>query len=450
MSTSSDAVRVSRVLHAGYIFESGATRVVFDPLFETPFSRNCHAFPSVRFDHAALKHLRFDAVFISHFHDDHCSLESLDLIDRRTPIYAYCLFDELFDWIRELGFVEVHHLHLNQRVCVGDFQITPRRALDSDIDSIFQIEAGGVKILNIVDSWIDDDTLELLVREGPWDLALWPFQTMREIEVIAPRHAARAEANLPKEWIEQLKRLLPRWIVPSSCQFKFEPWSWYNGAFFPVSYRRFQNEVETALPSSKVIRLDPSRAIEISRAGVRDVEPLHWVVPVGESGGDYEYEFGQAPPPTSEISRHFPALDSKQEKLVLEYCERRIFDRFQTIGASADPYFGCARRWRLSVYDHDGRARHFEYDLQGPHLQLASGDRPLGWQTEVPMARLYGALENGESLTSMYVRINDSDFDGETAAALQNVEVTEDPLLRCLFNGIFGAYQVSQLQRLIR
>ncbi len=98
---------ISRILHAGYVFECGGTSIAFDPIVENPFSRNCYPFPDVRFDHAKIRALRFDAVFISHFHDDHCSLDSLDYLDRDTPIYLYCIFDELFDMIRALGFTTV-------------------------------------------------------------------------------------------------------------------------------------------------------------------------------------------------------------------------------------------------------------------------------------------------------------------------------------------------------
>ena len=97
-------LKISRILHAGYVFECNDTLIAFDPIFENPFSRNCYAFPDVRFDHDQIRNLKFAAVFISHFHDDHCSLESLDFLDRMTPIYIYCLFDELFSMVRELGF----------------------------------------------------------------------------------------------------------------------------------------------------------------------------------------------------------------------------------------------------------------------------------------------------------------------------------------------------------
>jgi hypothetical protein len=89
------------------------------------------------------------------------------------------------------------------------------------------------------------------------------------------------------------------------------------------------------------------------------------------------------------------------------------------------------------------------YRLQGSQIErLAAPEGELAWLTEVPMARLHGALEDGESLTSIYVRINDRVFATGIEKELKHVDPLEDPLLRCLFNGFFGSYQLAQLKRL--
>ena len=152
-------LKISRILHAGYVFDCDGTAIAFDPIVENPFSRNCHAFPGVRFDHEQVRQLRLDAVFISHFHDDHLSLESLDFIDRATPVYLYCIFDELFQMIRALGFATVQRLHVDVPVQLGAIEVIPRRALDDDVDSLFQVCAAGMNVLNVVDSWIGPETL---------------------------------------------------------------------------------------------------------------------------------------------------------------------------------------------------------------------------------------------------------------------------------------------------
>jgi hypothetical protein len=441
---------ISRILHAGYVFACDATQIAFDPIFENPFSRNCHAFPGVRFEQPQIRSLRFDAVFISHFHDDHCSLESLDLLDRATPIYLYCQFDELFAMIRELGFVDVRALSVDTPVQVGAITVTPRQALDAEVDSLFQLQADGLNILNVVDAWIDPDALEQLALFAPWDMVLWPFQTMRETDVLSPSRAQAAPAELPIEWIEQLQRLNPRYVVPSSCQFVQEPWSWYNHALFPVTYRQFAQEIGAALPGAQVIRLNPSVSVLLERSALREAPPLPWVSPVGEQDVDYEYDPTRGAPPTADIARHFPALSEQHTALVMAYCETGLAEKYRQMELPDDSYFEKPRVWQLSVVDHAGEVFAFRYRLQGDSLErlMAGDDAALGWTTEIPIAKLYAALELGESLTSMYMRINDTVFDELTEREIMWADVIDDPLIRCLFNDRFGAYQAAQLRRL--
>jgi hypothetical protein len=443
------ALTISRILHAGYLFECNGTRIAFDTIFENPFSRNCHAFPDVRFDHAQIRRERFDAVFISHFHDDHCSLESLDLLDRATPIHIYCIFDELFDMVRQLGFTQVQPLRLNVPVDVGPFQVVPREAMEPDVDSILQVRASGLNVLNVVDSWIDDATLAQLVREGPWDMVLWPFQTMREIEVLSPSRAVAAPPALPEEWIPQLQALDPRYVVPSSCQFLQEPWSWYNRAFFPISYARFEQEVSAALPKAQVVRLDPSVSVRLDATSLQPAPPLGWVIPVGEQDVDYAYEGNAAAPHTADIARHFAPLTEQQRVRVMGYCRAGLLEKYGAVEAASD-YFDQTRMWQLSIYDHAGEVTHFRFRLEPDGMAYPDdGNAPLGWTTEIPAAKLYAALELGESLTSMYMRINDTVFDADIERDLADAEVVDDPLIRCLFSDTFGAYQKAQLRRLL-
>lgn len=442
-------LKISRILHAGYVFECGETTIAFDPIFENPFSRNCHAFPDVRFDHEQIRNLKFDAVFISHFHDDHCSLESMDFLGRDTPIYIYCWFDELFAMVRELGFVNVHQLHVNAPIGVGPFEVFPRKALDSDVDSMFQIKAAGLNVLNVVDSWIDPEALVELAHDAAWDMVLWPFQTMREIEVLAPSRAAPAPSELPEEWIDQLRQLNPRYVVPSSCQFLQEPWSWYNRAFFPITYRLFQTEVESALPDARVVRLNPSVSVTLDAQSLQASAPLGWVLPVGEQDVDYRYEGNAAPPHTADIARHFPPLTAAQADRAIDYCQSGLLEKYREMALPPDSYFEKTRVWRLTVYDHLGAGTHFHYRLEGDCIARADGAAGLSWTTEIPIAKLYAALELGESLTSMYMRINDALFAPDIEEEIAAADIVDDPLIRCLFNDVFGAYQAAQLRRLV-
>ena len=443
------SLRISRILHAGYVFECEGTQIAFDTIFENPFSRNCHAFPDVRFDTEQIRQLKFDAVFISHFHDDHCSFESLDLLHRSTPLYIYCVFDELFAMVRELGFTQVHSLSINAPVNIGPIEVIPREALDSDVDSMFQIKAAGLNVLNVVDAWIDPQALPELASHAPWDMVLWPFQTMREIEVLSPSRAAPVPAQLPEDWIDQLTILKPRYVVPSSCQFVQEPWSWYNHAFFPITYRQFEQEIESKLPGTRVIRLNPSVSVLLDKTALHAAAPLTWVTPVGDQDVDYDYRPADALPSTASIALRFDPLTPEQSARAHHYCQHGLLDKYRKMELPEESYFDKARNWRLAIYDHTGAGTEFHYRVERDQIEvLAQAQQPLAWTTEIPAAKLYAALELGESLTSMYMRINEAGFEAAVEQEIASAEVVDDPLIRCLFNDVFGAYQAAQLRRL--
>lgn len=447
------SVRVSRILHAGYLFESEDVRIVFDPIFENPFSRNCYAFPQVEFDLGKIRDQRFDAVFISHYHDDHCSFESLKQIDRDTPIYLYCVYEELFDWIRELGFQKVYSLELGLPVKIDPFEIVTREALDADVDSIFHIKAHGLNILNVVDSWIGPSTLNQLMRTSDWDLILWPFQTMREMEVLSPSRSMQVPTEIPEEWLEQLKILKPNFLIPSSCQFQMEDGSWYNQAFFPIKYADFENAMKFAIPETHVFRLNPSETIVLEKGRVIHANQLEWVKLIGDANKDYDFNPCVPVPSTSDIAKTFAPLSKSESNLVHGYCKLELPRKIKSLAPSAHEYFEKARLWNLLVYDHNGIAKSYHYKIQNENVLEVSNSQvslmKASWSTEVPEATLYGALQRGESLTSMYIRVNDMRFDDEIEKDLQDVDPIEDPLIRSLYQGIFGSYQLAQLKRII-
>lgn len=447
------ALKISRILHAGYSFECERTHILFDPIFETPFSRNCFAFPNVVFDTAQIRELKFDAVFISHYHDDHCSLESLTFLNRETPIYIFCVHDEMLEIIRSLGFLNVISLQLNETVETGSIRVTTVPALDVDVDSIFHIQTDGLNILNVVDSWLDHDTVSKLKQRGPWDMILWPFQTMREIEVLSPSRFKNQPIEFPSEWLEQIQSLNPKIIVPSSCQFIHESWSWYNHAFFPITYRHFENEIKAILPQTQVLRLNPGVSITLDKHSFHMSSRLGWVKPIGNQDVDYEYHPEAVIPTTAQIASQIAPINKSEIDRVFTYC----MDELPNVYAHLYPhdhdydvgYFGQPRLWRLNLYDHLGRVRTLDYKVKGRRItRIDTHTDKVAWLTEVPVAKLYAALEWGESLTSMYMRINDIQFEPDCETDLANADVFEDPLVRCLFNGVFGAYQKAQLKRI--
>jgi hypothetical protein len=90
----------------------------------------------------------------------------------------------------------------------------------------------------------------------------------------------------------------------------------------------------------------------------------------------------------------------------------------------------------------------FYYEISGQKISLTQKTEKIGWLTEVSATKFYGALKNGESLTSIYLRVNDIYFDSDIEKDILDVEVVDDPLIRCLYNGEFASYQKAQLRKI--
>jgi hypothetical protein len=272
---------------------------------------------------------------------------------------------------------------------------------------------------------------------------------MLETDVLSPSRAAPASLESPAEFMEQLRVLNPRYVVPSSCQFEQESWSWYNQRFFPITYRQFRCDVGAVLPDAQVVRLDPSVSVTLDAASLVASPALDWVIPVGAQDVDYQYDAGRKAPSTAEIARHFAPLTAAQASRVIDYCRTGLLAKYGEMEVPEDSFFEKPRVWQLSVYDHEGSATHFRYRIDGERMEhCAEGAGKLAWTTELPASKLYAALELGESLTSMYMRINDVRFDADIEEDIEEAEIVDDPLIRCLFNDAVCAYQAAQLRRL--
>jgi hypothetical protein len=217
-----------------------------------------------------------------------------------------------------------------------------------------------------------------------------------------------------------------------------------------VTYALFQREVERALPYARVVRFDPSVSMVLDHASLTPATPLAWVHPVGEQEVDYDYQPQLPAPGTAEVAAHFPALTEAQRATVLTYCRQGLLDKYRAMELPPDSYFAQSRIWRLSLFDHAGASTVFHYRIEGDTIApMEAGEGALlSWSTEIPAAKLYAGLMHGESLSSMYMRINDMRFDAATESDLEDADLVDDPLIRCLFNDAFGAYQAAQLRRL--
>ncbi|RYZ67191.1 MAG: hypothetical protein EOP05_18065 [Proteobacteria bacterium] len=279
---------------------------------------------------------------------------------------------------------------------------------------------------------------------------------MLEIDALSPQRAQAPSRMLPPEWIAQIAALNPRFIVPSSCQFIQEDWSWQRQRYFPISYAQFEAEMvnlnRTSSFSAKTVRLNPGTSIELSPKAFKDSAPLSWIQPIGDQNVDYTFDLNDPADSIAEISKRLGPLTQKQRDRVSSFCREELTARYSELEC-VEPYFDQPRRWQLDVYDSAGQFEKFHYVVKGNELTPQSSAETQGepeWLTEIPASKLFNALENGEALNSLYIRINDTRFSARVEQELEKTEadLLNDPLLRVLYEGKFGTYQKAQLRKL--
>lgn len=347
-------------------------------------------------------------------------------------------------------------LELGHTYQFGKFLVTPQKALDENLDCLFSIQHGDVHILNVVDAWIHPDSLPSLVQKAPWDLVLWPFQNMQEIEVLGPefrKTKAEEQCEIPEELKSDLLALQPKTLIPSSCQFKFEAWSWYNDKYFPISYSSFHSQIEALLPNTKVERLDQGMGLSWAQNKWIKTEDLSWVKriqnQVQDEINDYKFDQTSLIPGSDEVSRHFPELTDPEKNQVLIYLETEMLELLRQQAEDLHPYFRQCGQWQLRLYDSEGCATEIRIELPPFHFVQSNDPLPILWTTSIPFWTAFMTLTQSASLSSSYLRVNEDLSPLQRSKLPDGISPLDDLLIRTLFAQPSLAFQKNQLQKLL-
>lgn len=430
------SLNLTRIFHAGWIVESCSAKIFFDPILENPFSFNCHVFPEVELDLNKFNSKNTDAIVISHIHDDHFSLTSLNFFERDIPVYIYTTNTQALDLIKDLGFQQIHALNHRHPIHIKDICITAYPALDEDIDCLLHIQHENQNILNVVDSWINWPVIDEL-KSISWDLIIWPFQTMREFDSLKPQQAPEPDLEIPIEWQEQLKILNPKNLIAGACQFKFEPFSWLNNFFFPISHQSFQETIKRILPESALFQIAPSSCLNLTTLKIT-TNNLEWIKTINPNLSDYSYEKNQYIPTQKEYSKNFKPLTEDKKEKIFQWLENDLEQLFNNLTFINDKDEEVQIHWSLLIYEENKTLKEITLTSK-PKLKSYVIQN---WTTEVIAKKLYQALRESATLTSLNPRINDTQKDEST------LDILQDPLLQILYNKDPLSYQKSQLKRI--
>lgn len=446
-------LKIHRLWHAGLLFESDQTRIVFDPIFENPFSVNCYVFPELAPSNQDLsetvkKFTSVDAVIISHIHDDHFSLASLNHFNRDTEIYIYSKFSEAVTLLLSLGFRKVRLLDEGFSLAIGDFLVSGHQSQYPDVDQIYEIEVEGLRILNLVDSFPGEASVEYFSK-NKYDLLITPFQCMRELEILCPQIELDSSVQ-SADPLQKINILNARYVLAGACQFKFEKWSWLNFHYFKNSYAAFRNAVISSIPFAQPLQLAPLKTMifnnkELTLEAPRP-ECIHNSANQAESE-DYDFNLNSPVPTTSEVSQHFIHVSDVEFLSLVRFLETILVETYSNLESSDSPYFAGTWNYSITLWNGPNQQVNKYYEVSGSLMELLDkAPAEVHWRSEIVASKLLGAISGLETLSSLYLRLNDPRNEFAPRKDIQFVSPIEDPLIRVLFDDKPFSYQKSQLK----
>lgn len=235
-------------------------RILMDPVLQDPFENGMVvSCPQRAIDLDCLGPI--DVVVVSHRHPDHFDLPSLDRLSRQCQVV--CANDPLLVYaLRALGFEHVTPMDPHSVMSSSQAELLPTRSENAGVRECgMVIRDDSAVFWNQVDTELAPDTIAEVRRcYGGIDLlfamyASQNFDFFDSLDSEFPRETHRRN-------LETALRISPRLLVPASAGFCFAgDHAWLNPFLFPVSQKRFADDLRALHPGISVALLDPGDQI---------------------------------------------------------------------------------------------------------------------------------------------------------------------------------------------
>jgi hypothetical protein len=257
--------QVTHLGHQSWLVKTEAAALLIDPLlcehFGAEVAAGLRIYPPRRFDFASFPAV--SAVLISHEHDDHFHVASLDVLDRRIPIYlserassaARAAVEEMGFATRRLRPEEPLHIADVEVVAVAP-RLRPSDLVDEwDVLAIYvrQVEGHG-SFFSTVDISALDVPLELLQRFGSPDVVAVTNNFNSPHLSLAGGAPVRATPALTAA-LREIEHIRDRWGQPKVLVGSGNGWS-FSGSLEPLNRQVFptdNGDLSTALAKSGIV-----------------------------------------------------------------------------------------------------------------------------------------------------------------------------------------------------
>lgn len=214
--------------HANLFVQGNGVNFLCDPWLEgRQYINNASVwlYPPVRLKMADLPKLDF--IYISHEHDDHFSVDTLNQLPQDLPIYVLKFRERnriLYDRLLNLGKTNVIMLEpWETREINSNTKITIFPSDHGWVDSSCCIEHDGATLYHGNDNNIDVETQKKIAAKFNIDIAFLPYAGFSTFpasylfpEDVKKRFAEKKKTDVFESFVEMVKNLNPKYAVPAA------------------------------------------------------------------------------------------------------------------------------------------------------------------------------------------------------------------------------------------
>lgn len=280
-------MRIGKIGHATLVIQTRELTCLTDPVLVPTFAGGINRlWPRMKIETAALARA-VDAVIISHFHTDHFSVRSLDLLERDTQMFFPAEDAQIRDALTRLGFERLHGVDA-ESFELGDLTYTPTFSQVSFPERGMLFQQGRQSVWNMVDTILAEGTIgEVRDLVGQVDVALAPYQPLFQSfhDVVHP--VSPLDRQLYASFVQNVVKTAPRCVVPSSCGFSYLA-EGLDRAAFPMTEAGFLADVARLAPTTRGLCLPAGATLDVRDLKVRPAS-VPWARPLKHARTDYDW-----------------------------------------------------------------------------------------------------------------------------------------------------------------
>jgi UDP-MurNAc hydroxylase len=255
-------MKIHSLGHACWLIETSMGNILTDPVFDEYFEGNTvqHC-PSRKIVFNKLPTI--DLLYISHRHLDHFHIPTLQMLPKDTPVL---IPDDPLSIaaLERLGFTDIRTMQAFSPIKFSGLTIHP---IPSPSTTFLEYAAlfvdGSYTLFNQVDTPLNEQAFDYIQQNAPSLDCHFAMFASQEFGWFSGKLSESAEIYTQN--LRTVQRLNAKSIIPAAAGFRFiDEHSYLNSFLFPISHKRFIQDISSLMPNKIVLDPLPGDIITLS------------------------------------------------------------------------------------------------------------------------------------------------------------------------------------------